>query len=697
MKKALAVLLSLTIILGGIIPIIAHADQKLDKELETTIIKLKKLFSISNEYDGFTQRLDSDSEESNFYLNWTDSKNKLPNIEINTDSKGFIKSYSKYYSNELLLDKSKSITKIQAQNIALEFINKIAPEIESNIKLKEKKDALYIGDDSYNFEFYRMENNIPFYNNNITLSVNKFNKEVNNYNANWDKKIIFPKSDGVITKENAIEAFKAEIGLHLIYKNSYEMYRMPGPMEAKRFLAYSLLNNNKAIEAFTGKPIDINYYRIYSMDKEQNDLAGDSGLTPYEQAEIDKLKGLKSIDEIEKLARIILGIDETYKLENKNLFSSWNNKDEFQWMLSFIKNIDENNNLDSYITLDAKTGELISFSRYQYYDTEAKPTISKEEAFNLAKEYINKNLKLKVNDLEYVDDNSKDGALSYNFQFIRKSENIYIESDGVNIGIDTVSKKVVSYSINWYKGELPSKENIISLDKAYDILFNNKEYELRYVTVYNENSKNENKEEIKLVYGFKEDNIIIIDPITGKFLDNQGKEISEQWITEYTDIDNSYAKKEIQILSEYGISFKENKFRPKDKMKQSEFLYLLWKSLYNSPVEYKDSNDEMYTQLKDRNIVRAGDKDKNTIILKEDAAMYIIRALNYDKIADASNIFKNIWADSENISPELKGYLNIAYGLKLINGDGKTNNINPKYELKREDGAKVIYNYLFMK
>ena len=70
---------------------------------------------------------------------------------------------------------------------------------------------MYIGDDSYNFEFYRMENNIPFYNNNITLSVNKFNKEVNNYNANWDKKIIFPKSDGVITKEKAIEAFKAEI------------------------------------------------------------------------------------------------------------------------------------------------------------------------------------------------------------------------------------------------------------------------------------------------------------------------------------------------------------------------------------------------------------------------------------------------------------------------------------------------------
>ncbi|WP_399326722.1 S-layer homology domain-containing protein [Tissierella sp.] len=42
----------------------------------------------------------------------------------------------------------------------------------------------------------------------------------------------------------------------------------------------------------------------------------------------------------------------------------------------------------------------------------------------------------------------------------------------------------------------------------------------------------------------------------------------------------------------------------------------------------------------------------------------------------------------------MKGYINIAYGLKIITGDGK-GNINPKYELNREDTANMIYNYIF--
>lgn len=697
MKRFLVILLSITLILGGTMPNVSHANPELNKDLEVTIIKLKDLFNISNDYDGFTQRLDSYNGESNFYLNWTDSTNKLPDININIDSMGFIKSFNKYYYNDEILDKTASITKVEGEKIVLEFIKKITPEIFTKIKLKEDEKPLYLGDDSYNFEFYRIENNIAFYDNNITLRVNKYTGEVNNYNANWDKGMVFPNPKDAITLEKAKLAFKEEIGLNLIYKTSYGMYRMPNPTELKHFLTYSTLRGNKTIDAFTGKAIDVSYYRIYSSDKEQNALVGDGGLTPLEKEEIDKFKGIKDIIEIESISRNILGIDNSYNLENKNLFSSWDNNDEFQWMLVFRKDIDENNILLASISLNAKTGELISFNMYENHDPQAKPNINKEQALKLAKEYLNNNLKDKVDDLEYIEDNSKDGQLNYNFQFIRKSEGIYIENDAVDIGIDTISEKITSYSINWHKGNLPPKDNIIDLNKVYEILFQNIDYELRYVKVYNENNLNENNEEVKLVYDFKRDSEIIIDPFSGKFLDREGKEYTENWITEYIDIDKSYAKKKIQALSEYGISFKENKFRPKDKMKQSEFLYLLWKSIYNSPVEYNNSTEEMYKQLRNMNIVRAGDKDKNSLITKEEAVVYIIRAMKYDKLAEKANIFKDIWNDSNEISHGLKGYLNIAYGLDIINGDGKTNNINPKYGLNREDGANIIYKYLFMK
>lgn len=697
MKKLLAVLLALAIALGGTMTNISHAEPELDKDLEVIILRLKKLFNISDAYDEFTQSLESNNEQTNFYLNWRDTNNQLPNISITTDGDGFVKSYSMYYDS--VTDKSKWINKIDAENTARQWINKIAPDIISKIKLKETNLPLYIGDDAYNFDFYRVENNIPFYDNNLNIRINKYTGELNSYNANWDKEIEFPKGTP-ISKEKAKEAFKQDIGLHLIYKNSYAMYGLPRPGEMKYFLAYSTLTNNKAIDAFTGKAIDVGYYRMFTDTKVESVAMADGGLTPLEKEQVDKLKGLKTIKEIENIGRKVLELDDSFKLENENLFQSWNNVDEFQWMLSFRKYVDENNVKDANISLNAKTGELISFNQYLYQEPEAKPAIDKKQSLELAKEYINKNLKDKVGELDYIEEENKDGALNYNFRFIRKTDGVYIENDGVNITIDAVNKKVVSFYLNWYKGKLPSKANIITLDKAYEILFEKIDYQLRYVKL----SKNDNQfgniddqVEIKLVYDFNLDNQVIIHPATGNFLDNQGNEYKDNWITEYTDIQNSYAKKQIETLSEYGIAFKESKFRPKDEMKQSEFLFLLWKSLNNSPVEYKDYQDEMYKQLKNMKIVRDGDKDRNSSITKEDAVIYLIRTLSYDKIADAETIFEDIWKDSESITTGLKGYLNIAYALGIVKGDGETNNINPHYILKREDGASIIYNYLFMK
>ena len=92
-------------------------------------------------------------------------------------------------------------------------------------------------------------------------------------------------------------------------------------------------------------------------------------------------------------------------------------------------------------------------------------------------------------------------------------------------------------------------------------------------------------------------------------------------------------------------------------------------------------------------IIKEEEKDPGKILTKEEGVKYLIRSLNYGKIADLSHIYKDIFTDSKDISPELKGYISIAYGLEIIQGyNGK---LNPKAELKREDGASMIYNLLF--
>lgn len=92
-------------------------------------------------------------------------------------------------------------------------------------------------------------------------------------------------------------------------------------------------------------------------------------------------------------------------------------------------------------------------------------------------------------------------------------------------------------------------------------------------------------------------------------------------------------------------------------------------------------------------IIKENEKAPERIVTKEEGIKYIIRALKYDKIADLTEIYKDLFKDTKDITPELKGYISIAYGLKIV--EGYNGNLNPKAELNREDGANLIYNYLF--
>lgn len=61
----------------------------------------------------------------------------------------------------------------------------------------------------------------------------------------------------------------------------------------------------------------------------------------------------------------------------------------------------------------------------------------------------------------------------------------------------------------------------------------------------------------------------------------------------YKDIDNSYAKDKINVLAQYGIALPGEEFKPKEKIKQADFLYLLAKA--NSPYfEIDKSGDKLY-------------------------------------------------------------------------------------------------------
>ena len=180
-----------------------------------------------------------------------------------------------------------------------------------------------------------------------------------------------------------------------------------------------------------------------------------------------------------------------------------------------------------------------------------------------------------------------------------------------------------------------------------------------------------------------------IDANTG-YIKLFGRTDPQMWT--YNDIDKSYAKEKINILAQYGIALPGEEFKPKEKITQRDFLYLLAKA--NSPYfEIDGSKDKLYSYLINLGIVKEEEKNPNKIVTKEEGIKYIIRALKYDKIADVSEIYKDLFKDTKDIAPKLKGYAAIAYGLNIV--EGSNGYLKPKAELKREDAANMIYNYLF--
>lgn len=691
MKRKISFILALTMLIT-IVPLTSFAEENYDKGLKEAIVKSKELFNIGSEYDKFTHNVTTRDGSTVFHLNWSDSKNKLGNVDVSIATDGTVVSYGKWkpiYDRQG--PKLPKISKEEGLKIAKDFITKVSPKFANKIKHIDISELLNINSDGYNYYFVRTENNIPYYNNNIDIYVDKTTGEVKNYYANWDMNLEFSSKKDIISLEKAKKLYKEKIGINLIYKSTY-MYTTP-----ETFLAYGPLDINTGINAKDGEVIPLyNYYVPYEKTADME--AGDGALnelSPDEKKAVEEMSGLISKEEAEKIGREILEIDEEYKLNNINLYTSWRSDNDYNWEMSFMKKNDSKIYY-SNISINAKTKKLVSFHKSYPFNENAKVKYNEDESLEIAQKFIKKlnpdnykEIELKINPVRV---NPPEEQRRYYFDFIRKIDNSYVQGEGITIYIDGVNGEVVEYRVNWSNQDFPSKDNVISIDKAYDILFNDIGIELKYMTNDRYDIDVEDKKEATLVYGLKNEKPANIDANTGTILNNNGNPYKTLTITNYKDIENSYAKDKINILTQYGIALPGENFNPNENINQKDFLYLLAKA--NSPYfEIDSSKDALYTHMINLGIIKENEKAPEKIVTKEEGIKYIIRAMNYAKIADLNDIYKDLFKDTKDIDPKLKGYVSIAHGLGIVQGDN--DKLYPKVELKREDGASMIYNYLF--
>lgn len=753
MKRALALSISLSLLLTAFIPVGASAEvaaeesktdlvkvvttvspevtnavlteaseSGLDSSLEKAILDVKAKITIPEDYTDFKYQSAADENSKVWTLTWTKKGINQSSINVYVNSAGEISNYSNYAYT--FSDGSRRLPKVayeDALKIAQEFIERMSPGLLRNLKLQQNgNNAKSFFNTEYNFSFNRLENGVTFPNNSVYVSVDQNSGKVIYYNKSWNEGLVFPVPENLITMEEAQKAYQSELGLKLHYNYTYDSTNSAMRIYPVYDAVYGY---NYYIDATTGKGFkeDSPYY--YTMGKGSAEMATsdayrqNSGtyLTPGEISAIDKLSGLLSQVLAEEKARSIglLKLTDEYKVTGARLIANYYDNNEFTWSLDFEKSSADVKELykNISISLDAKTGEPINFYINGFYDGTTDPKVEEAEAKAAVEEFLKELLPLKFSKTDYLPDEasitfelSGEKPRSFTFNYVRMVNGIQFPGNNISVTYDAVNDRIISMQSNWFTNRFPSLSKVISKEKAFDTLFGEVGLELIYVPEY-DMPKDLSKimpvsmptpSGIRLAYALKSDVPSTIDANRGVILDYDGKAYVKPGASEYKDIVGHYAENQIKVLGEYGISLGGDVFKPDESILQKDFLRVLVATMsYYSTISANPTDteiEELYQFMIREKVILESEKAPESTVTREQAIRFIIRSIKYSEVAEIQGIFLNSFEDSEELSPDMGGYVAIAKGLGIINGHG--GRFTPKGLLKRADAMIMIYNTL---
>ena len=469
--------------------------------------------------------------------------------------------------------------------------------------------------------------------------------------------------------ENKEETFKTTFPTELLYvKKDYKSEEFS--------LIYRV--DNGYISAYTGEKIEPASDAELYLEKNDSVLMNyseesfGSGFTPEELAEIENVSGLISVDDAVKLLKSDTALDIR---KDSKVTSSYYFKNEEKYTLEISLESDENSG--ERITLDAQTKELKSFHSYRYSeDRKSEDKLSDKEKAQ-AEKLIDQIVKKYAGD--YL---LKEGELTAESKYATKSftrleNNIPVE--GNNIYVTYYGGKITSYSKNFEDKTFASPEGIISADEAYTKILEHYPIQLCYMNT---------GEKYQLCYSLDAENITPeLNAKTGeKFRDNNSEETAV-----YKDIETHWCKDAVERLAEIGITIEGENFEPEKEITQIEMLRLFGSiTIYTTYLDMEP--DTLYKNLERDGIITKEERSDESLVLREDAFVYLIRCLGFERIAKAEEIFTTSFADQSLISQGQLGYASILSGLKVINGNGGF--VKPKDNLTRAEAFVMLYNLL---
>ena len=401
-------------------------------------------------------------------------------------------------------------------------------------------------------------------------------------------------------------------------------------------------------------------------------------LTPQEVKEISNVAGLKSADEI-------IG-----SLEAMNAFGAMPAADKFSKGIykqgeRYIVSLDYNGFNDAtgsdgmpvtvYITSDGQTGELISFSSYFYAEDTDKAPDDAEKAAGEKKigEFLGANFRGKLSECGESEDTGYFGSGARYPRLVNgvKYINNYLEADyDIRRGVISGFSQVWDDDTSSFTDPAKAIEPAAAQAKMEELAPVHKIY------VKSENA-------FKLCYtsdgADTEIDAVSGEKVKSRYSYDDPKEYG------YSDISGHWAENAIRAVAQYGAGLPGEAYLPDKAITQGELVSMLSRVVGYGATDIDTAYRLSYT------FIHEDEKAPESKVLREDAFVYLIRLMGYEKIA-AMDIFIPGFTDGTDISPGKAGALAILRGSGIVEGDNDS--VRPKDDLTRAEAASLIYNYL---
>ncbi|MBQ8568325.1 MAG: S-layer homology domain-containing protein [Oscillospiraceae bacterium] len=716
----------------------AKADSAETQALKKAISDVKKRINIPKTMDKFDYDTKTSYENTFFRLRWYSEEDNgsytYTAQEIIVEYyNGFISSY-RYNDHTDNSSSKRGFAKLSSEEqfkFAENHIYVLNPDLKGDLVLSRNTSDISLSGKTVSYSISRTANNIPVAEGNHgSITIDRNTGKLISFSLKWWNDAKFPSSKKILSVEEVSEIYASRKGLYAYY-DLFTKYWYDEETDQYMSEDYILpvyapeYSGENEIDAITGKYTSLyddkkkysytdayTWGNYYDYDAEYEEEILEEGAVDdeayFNEAELAALEKENNYISAEKALKIIkdnkyIVYNDELIFKSKNLRTYTDTKGEQKEALTFSYRFTSSDKTKDSIyldvTMDALTGEIISFSKtYDYGDksknrntTKVQTSKAKKTAGEAAKYFIGKKAdeyKVTVtSDSGFYTDKKYTATTQY-FTYTRYVNDLEAPFDKMHITVDSKGE-VLEFSYDYHDMEFPEPK-LVGEKKAYEMLFENMKPELYYTGF----TDLQLKSHTYLTYEF--DSNYYINALTGERITYSGEpyyinyEPEAEKTIAYSDIKGHKYEKEIQTLLDYGVYMTDSdKLNPDEAVTVGEFVELCDRAygIYLSSIYPEKS---VYDEKEKKYIYTPHPLMETELTNAELAKIFVHYYTSYEDAAVLKDIYKSPYSDVKE-SHEYVGYIAIAKAKGLIADDGK---FSPEKTITKADCLKIAYDYL---